>query len=417
MLYQRWLQIVERYRHEIALADLATQQQWTFGQLDQVRPDSALPASGPLFPQGNRAGFILETLSAWRQQRLLCPLEPGQQPPDAPPPPPGIVHWKTTSATTQAARLVAFTAAQLMADATQIVDSMGLRRDWPNVGVISLAHSYGFSNLVLPLLLHGIPLWLLESPLPENLRQAEAVAPGVTLAGVPALWRAWFDAGAIPANVRLAISAGAPLPLPLEEAVFAKQSLKIHNFYGATECGGIAYDGGATPRTDPCLIGQPMRGVNLAVDESGCLEVRSGAVGETYWPEAAPPLSGGRYRTTDLAVLRGGCVYLRGRASDQINVAGRKVSPERIEGELLQHESVRDCLVFGAPSHDDGRSEIIVACVVTPETLGMEDLRRFLLTRLPAWQVPREWKRVDSLAPNERGKLSRAEWRRRLGYE
>jgi len=92
MLYQRWLQIVERYRHEIALADLATQQQWTFGQLDQVRPDSALPASGPLFPQGNRAGFILETLSAWRQQRLLCPLEPGQQPPDAPPPPPGIVH-------------------------------------------------------------------------------------------------------------------------------------------------------------------------------------------------------------------------------------------------------------------------------------------------------------------------------------
>jgi len=84
---------------------------------------------------------------------------------------------------------------------------------------------------------------------------------------------------------------------------------------------------------------------------------------------------------------------------------------------LLQHESVRDCLVFGAPSHDDGRSEIIVACVVTPETLGMEDLRRFLLTRLPAWQVPREWKRVDSLAPNERGKLSRAEWRRRLGYE
>jgi long-chain acyl-CoA synthetase len=41
---------------------------------------------------------------------------------------------------------------------------MGLRPDWPNLGVISLAYSYGFSNLVLPLLLHGIPLFLAPSP-------------------------------------------------------------------------------------------------------------------------------------------------------------------------------------------------------------------------------------------------------------
>ena len=49
--------------------------------------------------------------------------------------------------------MVAFTAAQLMADAENIVTTMGLRPDWPNLGVLSLAHSYGFSNLVLPLLL------------------------------------------------------------------------------------------------------------------------------------------------------------------------------------------------------------------------------------------------------------------------
>ena len=56
-----------------------------------------------------------------------------------------------------------------MADAENIVATMGLRPDWPNLGVISLAHSYGFSNLVLPLLLHGIPLILAPVPLPARL--------------------------------------------------------------------------------------------------------------------------------------------------------------------------------------------------------------------------------------------------------
>jgi len=32
---------------------------------------------------------------------------------------------------------------------------------------------------------------------------------------------------------------------------------------------------------------------------------------------------------------------------------------------------------------------------------------------LPAWQVPREWWFVDGLESNRRGKLSRAEWRKR----
>src|SRR5437667_4084262 len=101
-----------------------------------------------------------------------------------------------------------------MADAENIVATMGLRRDWPNFGVISLAHSYGFSNLVTPLLLHGIPLVLSHSALPESLRQIAGLGgEGITLAGVPALWRIWHEARVIGPQIRLAISAGAPLPL------------------------------------------------------------------------------------------------------------------------------------------------------------------------------------------------------------
>ncbi len=312
-------------------------------------------------------------------------------------------------------RFVAFTAAQLAADAENITRTMGLRADWPNLGVISLAHSYGFSNLVLPLLLHGVPLFLVDSPLPEAVRQAAAAAREITLAAVPALWRVWHEAGVIPPNIRLAISAGAPLPLPLEEAVFHHTGIKIHNFYGATECGGIAYDATDAPRTDAACVGTPMKNVRLAIHPDGCLEVRGAAVGESYWPEAAPQLANGCYRTSDLAELADGRVFLRGRAGDQINVAGRKVSPEGIERALLLHPLVRDCLVFGVPSAAAGRGETIVACVVASGKTTGEELKQFLLARIPAWEVPREWQFHESLAVNQRGKLSRAEWRARVG--
>src|SRR5437763_6238345 len=166
-----------------------------------------------------------------------------------------------------------------------ILAKMGLHRDWPNLCVISLAHSYVFSNLVTPLLLHGIPVILSDPPLPEAVRRAAPTADHLTLPAVPALWRAWHEANASPANLRLAISGGAPLPLPLEQAVFDSTGVKLHNFYGASECGGIAYDTSACPRADAASVGGPMRNVEVSRNENDCLEVRSRAVGETYWPE------------------------------------------------------------------------------------------------------------------------------------
>jgi acyl-coenzyme A synthetase/AMP-(fatty) acid ligase len=415
MLYDRWRQLAREFSHELALRDLATRRDWTFAQL-AAEAESTPPADGPVvFPQGTGDGFILTVLRAWRDGWTVCPLEAGQAPPTVNSRRAGCssyAHLKLTSGSTGAPRLIAFTAEQLAADAENIVATMGLRRDWPNLGVISLAHSYGFSNLVTPLLLHGIPLILARSALPESVLEASQTAPDLALAAVPALWRAWHEANAIPGNVRLAISAGAPLPLALERAVFDAGGLKIHNFYGASECGGIAYDGSATPRPDASCVGAPMANVQLACNADGCLEVRSRAVGSGYFPEADPALGSGVFRTSDLAELRDGLVFLRGRAGDLINVAGRKISPEAIERALLAHPAVRECLVFGLPNHDDARTEIIVGVVATRAPVDEAGLKQFLLRALPAWQVPREWRFVESLEVNARGKLSRAEWRR-----
>jgi acyl-CoA synthetase (AMP-forming)/AMP-acid ligase II len=74
---------------------------------------------------------------------------------------------------------------------------------------------------------------------------------------------------------------------------------------------------------------------------------------------------------------------------------------------------VHECLVFGVPTKDLDRTELIVACVVAPGLDGPEPLRQHLLHQLPSWQVPRDWWFVPALESNQRGKVSRWEWRRR----
>jgi long-chain acyl-CoA synthetase len=414
MLYERWRQTAAARSGELALRDGSSGRRWTFAQLAEAAERYAAP-EGVVHPQGQEPEFIFTVLAAWREKRVVWPLEPGPAPTLITPPPSHCLHLKSTSGTAGAPRLAAFTPEQLAADADNIVSTMGLSAGQPNLGVISLAHSYGFSNLITPLLLHGIPLILAPSVLPEAIRLAAANEKCLTLSAVPAMWRSWHEGRAIPPNIRLAISAGAPLPLPLEREIFQSCGLKVHNFYGASECGGIAYDASDTPRMDSALAGMPLRNVNLSLNDDGCLRVQGRAVGETYWPQATEALGGGIFQTTDVAELRDGMVFLRGRLSDQINVAGRKLWPETVERALLAHPRVRECLVLGAPSSHAERTETVVAVVESSATEA--ELKQFLLETLPAWQVPREWHFVDALSPGPQRKISRADWRQRLMTE
>jgi len=411
MLYERWRQTAAARSGELGLRDDASGRRWTFSQL-AAEAERYPISEGIVHPQGHGPEFVLTVLAAWRGNRTVWPLEAGSSASPIDSPPSRCSHLKSTSGTAGAPRLAAFTDEQLAADAENIVATMKLSADQPNLGVISLAHSYGFSNLITPLLLHGIALILVQSALPEAVRLAAANEKSLTLAAVPAMWRSWHEARAISPNIRLAISAGAPLPLALEREIFQSCGLKVHNFYGASECGGIAYDASDTPRKDEAVAGTPLRNVELSINNDGCLTVQGRAVGETYWPQPTEALGGGRFQTTDVAELRDGVVFLQGRLTDQINVAGRKLWPETVERALLAHPRVRECLVFGAPSGQAERAETVMAVVAGNATES--ELREFLLETLPAWQVPREWRFVPSLSAGPRGKISRAEWRQRL---
>ena len=419
VLFDRWCQIVSQNADRIALRE--ADRAWTFNDLSQAL--TTLPAAiEPIILQGRTSTFILKLLQGWRDSQVTIPVEDGAPPPDLANLqqrrlPEETCHIKTTSGTTGAPRSILFTAEQLAADCDQIVSTMGLTPDSPNLGVLSLAHSYGFSNLVLPLLLHGIPLHLLANPLPETLRRALNDAPAaVTVPSVPAMWQSWHAADALnTGQIRIAISAGAPLSPQLERRIYDSSKLKIHNFLGASECGGIAYDHSLTPRnSNSKTIGSAMQGVTLSKNDEGALTVSSPACGLTYWPEADASLSDGRFQTSDLVELQNSDVRLLGRADDIINVAGRKVHPAEIENALSTLTAVRHCVVFGIPSRRDGHYEEIVAVVSLQGGCSVRAVRAELATLLPNWKLPRQLLEASDLSPDLRGKISRSKWRKRL---
>lgn len=421
-LFERWRETCAANRMAWAIRDALAARQWTFGELDDAlaaRPRAKAGSVRVATPEAGLLDFVLDTLQAWRDEQVLLPLETCREAPVVfPEAPAGCLHWKTTSGSTGGPRRVAFTAAQLAADHDQIVAGMRLQSDAPNVAVISPAHSYGFSNLVLPLLLSGMPMLVPGNPLPGTMRKllAEAVGP-VTLPAVPVMWRAWLRAGLLETlPCALAITAGAPMPLELEVEIFERSGLKVHNFYGASECGGIAFDDREEPRASAAEVGRPLPAAQVSVDADGCLEVRGPAVALGY-AEAAEDeerLRGGVFRSGDLARFEAGRVLLEGRATDTIHIAGRKVAPQAIEAHLQRQPGVRHCVVFGIASDDPDRVQDIIACVNTEEGVSSEDLQRRLGQELPAWQIPRRWWRTADLVPDVRGKISRAQWRERF---
>ena len=78
MLYERWRKIAAERRGQPALHDTASGRRWTFGELLVAGETRTIGPAGTAFPQGHSPEFILDLLAAWRENKMVCPLEPGQ---------------------------------------------------------------------------------------------------------------------------------------------------------------------------------------------------------------------------------------------------------------------------------------------------------------------------------------------------
>lgn len=314
---------------------------------------------------------------------------------------------KVTSGTTGAAKALAFTHAQMIADGAQVCATMGIGPEDVNLAVIPFGHSYGLGNLVLPLILQGTTSVMVEMPLPQVLAAACARGGATVFPAVPAILQGLVRANVEPEQLRtlrLVVSAGAPLAADVAAEFLGKYGRRVHAFYGTSETGGICFDrsGGATlAGTGGVAVGAPLEGVRLSWRRGGRFFVESAAVGGS-----------GKFSPPDRAEVNAqGEVTLLGRAGRVVKIGGRRLELGEIEAAVKALPGVREAWAAAHPERVDA-----LAIVVAGEA-DVAGLKAGLRAKLAPWKVPERWVMVREFPLTARGKTDTRALRARIAGE
>lgn len=163
-------------------------------------------------------------------------------------------------------------------------------------------------------------------------------------------------------RLRVAVTGGAPLTEEVAGFLVA-MGMPLVEGYGLTEAGPVVT---ATALDDiwPGSAGRPLPGVELAIAENDELLVRSPSLMSGYWMDAAQTAEAidrdGWLHTGDVAEIRDGRLYLRGRMQDiQVLATGEKINVSLIEGEITKDRLFEQAVVIG-----EGKPFLVAICVL-----------------------------------------------------
>lgn len=234
--------------------------------------------------------------------------------------------------------------------------------------------------------------------------------------------------------LRLVLVTGEPLPWTLAARWLRHPGHRgrLINLYSQTETTGTTclfrVDEVPEPAAGLVPIGRPVRGTRVYVLGPDLAPVPAGDVGEiciagdrlasgyagqeesgsARWvanPFESEP--GTRlYRSGDLGRMRSdGILEFVGRADDRIKLRGFRIEPAQIVAALLEHPAISDATVAVADAEDR-----LVAYLVARDgdAVGVDELRSFLVSRLPSYMVPTATVWLPRLPRTASGKVDRA---------
>ncbi len=185
-------------------------------------------------------------------------------------------------------------------------------------------------------------------------------------------------------RLRLAVVGGAALE-PSLARTFIGLGLPLLQGYGMTEASPVI----SVNRDDdnvPESVGPPLPGVDVRIGDGGELLVRGRNVMQGYWknPEATRAAldADGWLRTGDLAEIKDGRIFIRGRAKDVLVLSnGEKLPPQDAEFAILHDPVFEQVMLVG-----EGRPYVVLLAV-TKEANEEELIRRAndQLKDFPSW--------------------------------
>jgi len=309
----------------------------------------------------------------------------------------------------------------------------GLRESDVTVTVAPMFHIGGLGVHTLPLLYVGGTNVVLPSFDPIRTLEVMSRERATVQFMVPAMWAALmsvpgFD-GYDLSSLELAVSGGAPCPLPVID-FFQGKGLPFQEGFGMTETApGVSVLDADHVKEKAGSIGRAVFHVqarivddtdrNQPADEVGELVLRGPNVFAGYWglPEAtAEAFRGGWFHTGDLGRMDGeGFITLVDRKKDMIISGGENVYPIEVEQVLYRHDAIREVAVVGVP--DDRWGETPVAVVALQDGAGTtaEELIAYARERLAHFKCPTRVEFVPELPRNATGKVLKTVLRQQHG--
>ncbi|MGE0123972.1 MAG: benzoate-CoA ligase family protein [Vicinamibacterales bacterium] len=322
-----------------------------------------------------------------------------------------------------------------------------LHQDWPwccegfGVGVVGLTgddrvfsaaklfHAYGLGNAL------AFPFWV-GAPAVLLAGRATAEAVFATLAahaptvffGVPTLYAAVLQRAAQDRSLgvgalRLAVSAGEPLPPELYRRWRERFGVELLDAPGSTEV-LHCYLSPRPGRVTPGSVGEPVPGYAMRIVDEHGHDVADGVEGELWVHGRSTAVSYWQRRDQTAAKMHGpwfasGDRYRRdaegrywhiGRTDDMFKVAGEWCSATEVEAALVAHDAVAECAVVPHPDADGvlkPRAVVVVAASAVAGEALAEALRAFVRSRLAHYKCPRTIDFVGELPKTATGKIQR----------
>ncbi|OBB35204.1 long-chain fatty acid--CoA ligase [Mycobacterium sp. 852002-51961_SCH5331710] len=308
----------------------------------------------------------------------------------------------------------------------------GLHEGDRTVTAAPLFHIGGLSVHTLPLIYVGGTNVLLPGFRPEEALAAMARERVTVQFLVPAMWAALM---AVPdfesydlSALELAVSAGAPCPLPVLE-YFQDHGVPFQESFGLTETGGVTLLDADHVREKSGSVGRPLFHVQTRIVDEQDRDVATGAVGEVavrgpavfagYWkkPEAtAEAFGGGWFHTGDLGrVDTEGFITLVDRKNDMIITGGENVYPVEVEQMLCRHPAVREVAVVGVANTKWGETPIAVVALENAVDVDGQELIDYARERLAHFKCPTRVEYLPELPRNASGKVLKTVLRDQFG--
>lgn len=256
------------------------------------------------------------------------------------------------------------------------------------VATVPHQHMFGLEASVMLPIMHGLVMHAGRPLFPEDLRHALADMTGERiLVTTPLHIRACLTETVQLPPLRLMLSATAPLPRALAQAAEQQFHTSVHEVFGFAEAGSVA-----ERRTVAADHWRLLDGISLQQQGAQWM-VQAGYLAS---PVPCP----------DRITVAGTDRFLvHGRAADQVNIAGHRVSLGDLNVKLLEIDGVQDG-VFFLPQEDPEAVTRLMAFVVAPGKTAAEIQRRLRAVIDPVF-LPRPLALVPRLPRNGTGKLSR----------